>query len=253
MLFISGISLLWAGGKYSSTDLSLIGVIIWLFSVIDAYLKADKTINEEPDKRAIWCVVFVFVLIFIAGLLATWSTQYMSQQTGNYTTIQSSTNLQKYSEMNEKTQKELQQFSNKLTESSLSLSAGDTLTSRTKISEARNLLINIKSGLGVVCDFQENNKGLFGSGIENTIQTCKGFLDLSNLCWSKYLDSLYSVTYLEEQRKQVNNQTSLQNYQNSCNSWLNDYNVVRGGCNTISQKYSLDFKIEDISSMCKTV
>lgn len=201
-----------------------------------------------------WGVIGLGLLLFILIAIPFFYGYYLGLTGLDQTNIQSPVvqiDIEKYSEIKEKIQRELTQFSNIVSEYSLSLQAGDTDTSRNKISDARNLLIDLKGNYEFVCDFQENNKELFDSDIETTIQNCKGYLDLMELCYPKYLDSLYSLTYLEGQINQMKTQSDVENYKNSCNSWLNNYNIAKGGCDTISQKYNLNVKLEDFSNMCK--
>lgn len=66
------------------------------------------------------------------------------------------------------------------------------------------------------------------------------------------LDSYYNLVSLVEDAKKVEEgKVTLEQYKSSCKSVLNNYNSIRGTCNTISQKYDLGIYFPDISKMCE--
>lgn len=236
-----------SGFSVSVSFLGLVACFVGYF-----VLRKNKQ-AKQISKILLWYGLGIVIIAIIGLATSFWLGFFVGlTEPTDYTITQTSSDLQKYSEAKERITTEESQFSNKLTEYSLSLQAGDTVTSRSKITEARDILINLKKDYSFVCEFQKNNKNLFGSDIEDTVQKCKGYLNLINFCYPSYLDSEYSLTYLIDQGKQATNSQDITNYKNSCNSWLNDYNVVRGSCNTISQQYGLDIKLDDFSNMCQT-
>lgn len=219
----------------------LISFPIWLYSIYDAYKTAKKTINQEPYKNAVWIAVIIFMGFFFYGF---WYGGYY----GNYTQA----NLQNYEEIRQRLTRESDIFLNKLNEASLSFNAQDTVATRNKISESKTILIDLKNDYEFICSFQENNRGLFPNVTDSNIKECKAYLEFYKFCYSKWLDSFYSLTYLLDQSKQIKIQQDTNNYRNSCNSWLNNYNVVRGSCNTIIEVNKFDVKqFEDFSYICK--
>ncbi|MBI2546905.1 MAG: hypothetical protein HYW23_00475 [Candidatus Aenigmarchaeota archaeon] len=206
--------------------------------------------KSKPKSILKWFGIIVgifFLAMIIWGILGYLSYSYILTNS----TTSASPDVQKFNELSSRSRKEVNQFSNEIKDYSVSLKAGDTIASRSKVTNARNILIDLKNDYQFVCDFQESNKQLFSSDIEILIQKCKGFLDVFNLCYPKYLDSLYSLTYLVEQGNQAKTQQGTQNYQTSCASWLNDWNIVRGSCSTLSEKYYLGLEFADLSEMCK--
>lgn len=244
-LTILAISVLILLSSVSTSSFDYIWVFL-LFGILGFFSFISSRKNWSKEVNGIITGIDIFIIaLFIFGIVG--------YSFGLFTTsdiTQTPMDLQKYSETKEKIAEVSSQFSDKLTEYFLSNKAGDTVSARNKISEARNLLINLKNDYEFACDFQGNNREIFGSETETTVQQCKGYLDLMKFCYPQYLDSLYSLTYLSEQIKQAKTQQDISNVKNSCNSWINDYNVVRGSCNTISQQYRLDVKFDDFSITC---
>jgi len=251
LLFFLGIFTLVA--SYTFAWIGMLYFVIWIYSIYDAYTTAKRTIKEEPYKNAIWITAIIFIIIFvigvIAGILAYWASSYSVEET-NQTLLKE--RIETYEKTRERVIKEDEELLNKLNEASISFKANDTVTARNKISEAKSILIDLKNDYEFICSFQENNRDLFPNITDSDIKTCKAWLEIYRTCFPKYLDSYYSLTYLLEKANQIKTQEDTESYKESCYSWLNEYNVIRGSCNTIIELNKLDIKpFEDYSSMCE--
>jgi hypothetical protein len=102
-----------------------------------------------------------------------------------------------------------------------------------------------------LCSFQENNWELFPNITDSDIQKCKGFTKIYSECFPKYFDSLYSLSYIIDQAKQLKTEEDLNKYKNSCSSWLLDYNFIRGSCEALSKVYELNISLPDFSEVCR--
>jgi hypothetical protein len=233
--------------------LYIILIPIVVYSIYDAYTTAKKTIAKEPYKNAIWITVLILIVIFMGAFWAGFWAGFYGVQYGNYTiiTTEKQTEVKKYEEIRQKLLKEMEEFDNKHNEAWLSFKAGDAVTARSKISETKSFLIDLKNDYEFVCSFQENNLELFPNVTASDIKKCKAWLEVYKTCFPKWLDSFYSLTYLSEKSKEMKTQEDIENYRKACYSWLNEYNVVRGSCNTIIEINKLDMKpFEDYSNMC---
>jgi len=225
---------------------SWFGIINWailIYAVYDAYKTAKRTIVEEPYRNAVWITVIIYIIIFIAsfiaGVISVWLIGFTSEK---------QTEIQSKSDEFEKVNS---QFLSKLNEAVLSLNAGDTVTARNRISETKLLLIDTTQKLKSLCNWLSESG--FLSGFEKELGApCSAFIDLYELCYPKLLDNYYTLTYVYDNAKKLrNNEITKEDYVSYCNSWLNDYNVVRGTCNTLYKKANMNFSLEDLSKTCE--
>jgi TM2 domain-containing membrane protein YozV len=226
---------------------------IWLYAIYDAYKTAKKTITEEPYKNAVWITALIFIVVFMGAFWAGFWAGFYGVQYGNYTiiTTEKQAEVKRYEEIRQKLLREMEEFDNKHNEAWLSFKAGDAVTARSKISEAKSILIDLKNDYEFFCSFRENNLELFPNVTVSDTKKCKALVEMYKTCFPKWVDSFYSLTYLLEQSEQIKTQEDIENYRKTCYSWLNDYNVVRGSCNTIIEINKLDVKpFEDFSNMC---
>lgn len=217
---------------------------IWIYAIYDAYRTAKKTITEKPYKNAVWIVVGIFLIIFITSFVAGLLVGYIQF-------VEKQSELDEYEAVGLRFSIESAEFKNKLDEALLSYNANDMNTVRTKISEVKTILINLRNDYNYICSFQENNLESFPNITASDIEEYKAWLEMYNFCLPKWLDSFYSLTYLVESGKEVETEKDLEDYRESCNSWLNDYNTIRGSCNTIIEINNLEMEsFMDYSDIC---
>lgn len=237
--YIKGILLFIGGMTFSVLALTnywiyLILLPIWVCAIYDAYNTAKKTITEEPYKHAVKITVFAFAIIFIVSFIVGYWTSSSEIQS----------KLDEFERVNS-------QFIGKLDEARLSLSVYDTITARNRISEAKLFLPDIIQKVKSICNWF-SEKGLSSEFEKQRGTSCSAFVDLYELCYPKLLDSFYMLTYMYDNAKKLQNyQITIDDYVSNCNSWLNDYNIVRGTCNTLFKKANIDYSLEDFSKICK--
>lgn len=202
-----------------------------------------KNVLSKLFRIGLIFIILFFVFVFVAGIITYWGLTYVKENT--------QPNIQKYEEIRQRVLKQSENFLNKFNEAFISLRYEDTFVFRNKISELKNILIDFSNDYEFLCSFQESNRELFPNITNSDIQTCKGLVKIYSECFPKYLDSLYSLSYLVDQAKQLKTEEDLNKYKNSCNSWLLDYNFIRGSCETISKMYGLNFTFPDLSEICK--
>ena|GEM_PF-2544200 len=219
------------------------GIINWailIYAVYDAYKTAKRTIAEEPYRNAVWITVIIYIIIFIGFLSGFWAgfTSVSEKQ------VEIQSKLDEFEKINN-------QFLSKLNEATLSLRAGDTVTARNRISETKLLLTEASQKLKSLCSWF-SEKELLSEFERGLGAPCNAFIDIYELCSPKLLDSYYTLTYVYDNAKKLrNNEITKEDYVSFCNSWLNDYNVVRGTCNTLFKKANMDTSLDDLSKICE--
>jgi TM2 domain-containing membrane protein YozV len=224
-------------------------VLVWFYAIYDAYKTAQKTIAKEPNKNAIWFTVIIYVVLFFVALAGFWYGFY-SGYYGNYTYVSPEIRTEAQSKVNE-LEKTNNQFLSKLDEVGISLNAGDTTTARNRISETKLLLTEATQKLKSLCNWF-SEKGLLSEFERGLGTPCSAFIDLYESCFPNLLNNYYILTYVYDNAKKLsNNQITSKEYISYCNSWLNDYNVVRGTCNTLFKKANMDTSLDDLSKICE--